>query len=173
MNNWIVLLHEGDSDIYSWIVFLHIISAFAFVMAHGFQVYIMFMLRAEQDPGRSLRLLDISPNPILLRILLAAASITGLAAGFMTSLWRQGWFWASVVLIVLITLAMIRYGTGYYSLVFAAATRAVEQKQEQSDASAALAQFHAARLANHTLWSSVTGFGGLAIILWLMMFKPF
>jgi hypothetical protein len=158
---------------YLWIKFLHVVTAFAFVMAHGFQVYIMFKIRAEQDPEKNLMLFDISPSVTLLRILLSATSLFGLVDGFMFGWWKQGWFWASVVLIVLISVAMIRYGTGYYTLVFAAANRAVEQKQKRLDTSEALAQFRAARMSNHLLWSSVTGFGGLLIILWLMMFKPF
>jgi predicted amino acid dehydrogenase len=68
---------------------------------------------------------------------------------------------------------MWRYGGGYWDAVQNAATRAVEARSSEPPDAAARRAFDAARGSWQTAGLSVIGLGGLAVILWLMMFKPF
>lgn len=154
---------------YRWVVFMHLFATFAFLLAHGVQAAVMLKFRREADPERSLALFNVLPSLHLLRILVALGVITGLVAGFMTNWWRQGWMWASLVVLVVITVLMSRYGSGYFGLIQQAAARAIEEGK----GGPALDEFTAVRGAWHPIGMTVFGMVGLAIILWLMMFKPF
>ena len=43
-----------------WIVFIHIVAAFGFVLSHGVSAFVAFRIRAERDPARIGALLDLS-----------------------------------------------------------------------------------------------------------------
>jgi hypothetical protein len=45
---------------YPWVVFLHVLSALAFMLAHGSAAAVMFQVRAEREPARIHALLDLS-----------------------------------------------------------------------------------------------------------------
>ena len=45
---------------YPWVVFLHVLSAFGFLLAHGASAAVMFKVRGEQDRARLHALLDLS-----------------------------------------------------------------------------------------------------------------
>jgi hypothetical protein len=68
---------------------------------------------------------------------------------------------------------MYKYGAGYYGIISGAARRLIEAKKTDSDLPAAQKEFDDARNAPHAMIVSVVGLVGLAVILWLMRFKPF
>ena len=106
-------------------------------------------------------------------VLTVLMGITGFIAAFLTSWWRQGWVWASFVVFLIIFYIMQKYGAGYYGLIQGAALRLIEARKTNTNLAAALKEFEEARNAPHPMVVSVVGIAGLAIILWLMQFKPF
>jgi hypothetical protein len=158
---------------YNWLVFLHVFFAFAFMLAHGVHAAAMLSFRNEKDPERSLTFFNIVPAPTLVRILTVALGLPGLAAAFVLPWWRQGWPWASAVVFVAISIIMYKYGAGYFGLMQDRAERAIAARKAGAGLEEALREFEAARKAPHPIAVSVVGFLGLAIILWLMRFKPF
>ncbi|MCZ7545963.1 MAG: hypothetical protein M5R40_21660 [Anaerolineae bacterium] len=154
---------------YRWVVFMHIAATFGFLLAHGVQAAVMLKFRVEADPERSLTLFNVLPRLRLVRLTTVLIVITGLIAGFMLNWWRQGWLWASLALLIVITVLMARYGSGYFGMIAGSAARAVEAGKRGPDMDA----FNAARTAWHPIGMTVVGVGGFAVILWLMMFKPF
>jgi len=159
---------------YRWIVFLHVFSAFAWLLVHGVYAAVMLKFRGEADPERSLTFFNALPNSMRLgRFLLALVVIIGLIAGFMQTWWKQGWMWAAVALLAVISIVMNRYGAGYFDVIEKAAMRAVEQRKNQSAPPTDPDAFAAARVAWRPIGMTVVGLVGLAVILWLMMFKPF
>jgi len=50
--------------LYQLIVFLHVISAFAFLLSHGAAASVAFALKRERDPQKIRTLLDLSTAPI-------------------------------------------------------------------------------------------------------------
>jgi len=164
------MLRLETEMIYPWVVFLHVISVFYFLLLHGVQMAVTFKLREQTDPATVEGVWVTMPNSLTpLRISYAAIILTGLIAGFMSVWWRQGWMWTSLVLLVAIAGVMNRVGAGYFIAVEAAATHALEN---QGDA-AALEKFNAVKNSRTPEILSLVGLLGLAVILWLMMFKPF
>jgi hypothetical protein len=49
---------------YNWLVFLHVVSALGFMMAHGVSVSVAFALRRERHSERVRALLELSANSI-------------------------------------------------------------------------------------------------------------
>jgi hypothetical protein len=47
---------------YNWLVFLHVVSALGFMMAHGVSVSVAFALRRERHPERVRALLGLSAD---------------------------------------------------------------------------------------------------------------
>ena len=158
---------------YEWVVFVHVASVLAFMLAHGVHVAAMWAMRGEADPERMLTFFNIIPTATMLRVLLAVVLVSGAVAGFMGSWWGSGWIWTSLALLAVIAVTMWRFGGGFYGLLGEAARVAVEARSFDPSNPAPQAAYDAARLSWHTAAVSVVGLGGVGVILWLMMFKPF
>ena len=158
---------------YEWVVFAHVASVLAFMLAHGIHVTVMWAMRREPDPERAMTFFNDLSVATGLRILLAVVVVTGAIAGFMGSWWSSGWIWTSLVLLAVIAVAMWRFGGEYFSLIEEAALAAIAARNTDPANQAPQAAFDAARRSWHTIGLSILGLGGVAVILWLMMFKPF
>jgi hypothetical protein len=158
---------------YQWTVFLHVFFAFAFMLVHGVSAAAMLSFRRERDPERSLTIFNILPSIRMTRVLTVLMGITGFIAAFLTTWWRQGWVWASFVVFLIVSYIMYKYGAGYYGLIYSAANRLIEARNTNTNVEIAQKEFDEARNAQHPMVVSVVGIAGLAIVLWLMRFKPF
>jgi small-conductance mechanosensitive channel len=158
---------------YNWLVLLHILFAFLFMLAHGVQAAVMLKFRGEPDPEKSLTFFNVLPQLTLVRSLTVGMGVFGFAAAFMTPWWKQGWVWASLVIFAIISWVMYKYGSGYYLIIWNAANRLIEAKKTNVDLPVAQTDYDAARNAPNVMIVSIVGVVGLAIILWLMRFKPF
>jgi uncharacterized membrane protein len=154
---------------YPWIVFLHIVGVFGFLLSHGASVAVLFRLRKERDRQRIETLLELSGASMLgfyasIVVLLAA----GIAAGFVGNWWRMSWIWLSLGLFLAISVAMYVMATRYFRRIrTAAATRpsgAPMASDEELDELLGSGRLPAIALV---------GYGGIVVILWLMIFKPF
>jgi hypothetical protein len=158
---------------HEWVLFLHLGAVFAFLLAHGVQVTAMWKMRSEADPRQTLMLLDTLPTVLLVRVTIATVVLSGVIAGFIEPWWQQWWMWLSLALLVAIWAAMWRWGGGYFGLIQETATSALEERTAGSGSTAATTVFDAARMRWQPVGMMFVGIGGLAVILWLMMFKPF
>lgn len=158
---------------YQWTVFLHVFLALVFMLAHGVSAAAMLSFRNEPDPERSLTFFNIVPNPTMIRVLTILMGVSGFIAAFLTTWWQQGWVWASFAIYLIISYVMYKYGGGYFGLIEGAATRLIEARKTDANITAALKEFDEARNARHPMVVAIVGLTGLAIILWLMRFKPF
>ena len=159
---------------YPWLVFLHVIGLFGFLMAHGVSAGVYFALRHERQIDRLRWLLQLSSSAARVMLLsLLVLIVSGVIAGFMGQWWSRAWIWLSLILLVAIYAAMgmlgsrllnkIRQGIGLPSS-YGQPPQAEPPSAEELDA--LLDRIHPTRL-------TLIGFGGLALIAWLMMFKPF
>lgn len=158
---------------YNWLVFLHIFFAFLFMLGHGAHVAAMLKFSGEPDPEKSLTFFSNVPDIKYVRYLYIALGVFGFAAAIVTPWWKQGWTWTSAVIFAIVTWVMYKYGGGYYGIISGAARRLIEAKKTDTDLPAAQKEFDDARNAHHAMIVSIVGLVGLAIILWLMRFKPF
>jgi len=158
---------------YQWIVLLHVFLAFLFILVHGVYAAAMLKFRGESDPERSATFFNIVPELTLGRWLIALMGITGFLAAFLSTWWKQGWVWTSFAVFLIVSYIMNRYGAGYYTLMADTTRRLLEARASNTDVDAAQTEFDRARYASHPTIVSVVGIVGLAVILWLMRFKPF
>jgi hypothetical protein len=170
------------NSVYQWVVFAHVLAVFGFLIAHGASAAVIFRLRRERDVSTIRVLLDLSrrangvANACLL--LLVAA---GVAAGFMGGWWGRYWIWAALGALILLSVAMFAIGSGPLTRVrqLIDLEEAVRMNRGRPPAqlvvSGALVEEEDAKLlaATRPVLVTVIGASGLAIILWLMMFKPF
>ncbi len=159
---------------YAWLVFLHVISVFAFLLAHGVSAGVFFALRRERNPNHVRLLLQMSQGSFnLLGISLLLILVSGVILGFVGRWWKDGWVWVSLVLLIVLyglmslfgtrVLNEIRVGLGLPS-IYNQPPRAEEMSAQELDA--------AVNRSKPTLLAAI-GFGGIALITWLMLFKPF
>jgi hypothetical protein len=133
----------------------------------------MLKFRGEPDPEKSLTFFSNVPDIKYVRYLYVAMGVFGFAAAFITPWWKQGWVWGSAIVFAIVSWVMYNYGAGYYGIIFGAANHLIEAKKTDTNLAVAQKEFDDARNAPHAMIVSVVGIVGLAVILWLMRFKPF
>lgn len=165
-------------QLYQWIVFTHVLGVFGFLLAHGAAAAVSFKVRGEREIARVCALLDLSRGAsvvgnVSLLVLLAA----GIAAGFIGGWWGHGWIWAALGLLVLISFAMNAAGSRplirVRQLVGETGHWGPKGDPKTSPALPTDQQLAVALAAVNPWLLTAIGGGGLALILWLMMFKPF
>lgn len=157
-----------------WLTLLHVVGGFGFAMAHGVSAFTALKLRRERDPVRVNALLDLSRYslPISTASLLVAL-ISGIASGFVGGYWGHAWIWVSIGVLVVLFVIMGWGGVKHYDEVRHAVGVAgvYDHGKPVPDADpAALARLLDSARA---LQLAAVGFIGLAVILWLMVLKPF
>ena len=79
---------------YTALVFIHVLSIFGFLFAHGASALVMFRVQREREPARLHALLNLSQSMGLAMALTALLLfLIGLIAGFMGQWWGRGWIW--------------------------------------------------------------------------------
>ncbi len=154
---------------HSWLVLIHILGVFGFLLAHGVSVGVGFRLRSERDPVRIRALLELSNAYLLLGGILA-----GISGGWWTS--GKLWIWAAVLLLVAIAVGMYVVALPYFNNVRHAvgvATYDDAKKGLQPPEPAAPAQLEALLQSSAPIVTAVIGLGGILLIGWLMVMKPF
>ena len=160
---------------YPWLVFLHVIAVFAFLMAHGVSISVAFALRRERNPDRIQTLLNLSGSAIgILNGAIGIILLSGIVSGFMGQWWDRGWIWLSLGLLIATAVFMFAAGTGYYGRVRTAVAAYLESQKLQSPSGlVSTAEIDKLLSQSRPLLLAVVGFGSLAVITWLMKFKPF
>lgn len=153
---------------YQWFVFIHLAGVFALLASHGASVVLAFRLRTEREPQRVEAMLELSGASIrAFYVSLGVLLVGGIGATFDGDLWGYGWIWASIAILVFMILAMYFIARPYYHRV-----RFVVGAMTQGSQAVTTEQFDALLRSSRPLTIIGIGFGGLALILYLMLFKP-
>ena len=163
---------------YPWVVYLHVLATLTFLFAHGVTSIVAWRLRGVPDSATArawLGLYAAGRYFVLLYGSLLVILISGVAAGFMGQWWDEGWIWLSLALLIGIIVGMFFIGTRRYSRLRQALGMPWfdGRKEHPAGEPASIEEIHALLADSPALALTVIGFGGIAIILWLMMFKPF
>ena len=153
---------------YTWWVFVHLVGLFGFLIAHGVSVAVAFRLRKERDPARIAQLLELSSSSLrAFYVSLALLLIGGVVAGFMGNWWSQAWIWLSIVILILAVLAMFGMARPYYRRV-----GLVSRAMASGSTAVTPQQLNKVLTSRRPISVAVIGFASLALILYLMLFKP-
>jgi plastocyanin len=154
--------------LYQWWVFVHLAGVFGLLVSHGVSVAVTFRLRAEQDPARAVTLLEISSSSITaFYVSLGVLLLGGVVAAFDGGWWGYGWIWASLATLAVVIVAMYALARPYYHRIRFVASALVEGSRAVTPE-----QFESLLKAPRSLSVAAIGFTGLALILYLMLFKP-
>lgn len=154
---------------YRWWVFLHLVGVFGFLLTHGISVGVMFRVRHERDRERLRALLALSrASTIVVYLSMAVLVAGGILAGFAGRWWGRGWIWTSLGLLIAITGAMYSLGTTFHNRISGGLGARPSGAPVASDEE--IAELLS---SGRPMLIAVIGFGGLLVILWLMVFKPF
>lgn len=161
---------------YPWLVYLHLLGLFGFLLAHGASSSASFSLRHERNLERIRALLELSGSSFSVMYgSLLVLLVSGITAGVIGRWWGQAWIWVSLILLILIMGAMAGLGSRIYGGARKAAGLPYFEgtKQQPPIEPAGEAEIHALLARGSPVLLTVIGYGGLAVIAWLMMFKPF
>jgi hypothetical protein len=168
------------APMYLWFKFAHVASVFGFLLAHGVSAGVLFKLRGERKVERIRALLDLSKASISWTYaFLVLTGVTGFAAAYIGDWWRQIWIWVSAALLILIALAMDWIGDPYYDRLRVAVGLEEPKAKKGTPAPQAAPEPVSQEALERMLRSprpyliALIGIGGLAILLWLMVLKPF
>ena len=173
-------------SVYRSLVFVHVLSILVLLLCHGAAFTVTYVLRQERRPERMGVLLDLSLASFDSRralgrifwidfLVVVASGIALMIAG---GWWHWWWPWLSIGVFIGIVLAMRGLGGGPLSQVrrslglpwLAAGYGKPEWKEPEAPDPAAMEA-----ALNRLMPTALTaiGVGGFAVLLWLMMFKPF
>jgi len=165
------------SFLHAPVLYLHIIGVFLFLLAHGVSAGVALRIRSERDPVAVRTLLDFSARSIGVMGLGATIWLfSGIFLGFSGNYWSTGryWLWASLLLALVIVGVMTPMGRFYLNRVRLAL--GIDPRGPANQPLAAdvdrVALDAAIKSGRPELLAAI-GVGGVAVLAWLMMFKPF
>jgi uncharacterized membrane protein len=158
-----------------WLIFLHVLSALTFFLAHGTSAAMAFKLRRERDIARIRAMLDMSDSTIELMFLsFLGIGLTGVALLFFRGTWNRGWVWISISLMIFVFTWMVWMNERQYKSLRKLVGLPYRQGSREYPAEPpASAEEIATQLKKISLVSLViVGYGIPAFVLWLMIFQP-
>jgi hypothetical protein len=98
-----------------WLIFLHVLSAITFFLAHGTSAAMTFKIRKETNFDRIRAMLDLSwSTMILMGVSFLIMGLTGLILPFFIHIWNKVWIWVSIVLMLFVFIYMTRFNETHY-----------------------------------------------------------
>jgi hypothetical protein len=161
--------------IYRILLFAHVLFAFLYLLAHGSSVAVAFRVRRETSAERVRTLLDLSRSSVkAANLMFLALILCGVALGFLRHAWSSGWIWSSVAILVLVLVMMARGVVPHFQKIRSAVGLVLVDGNWQGGGTQSSADELASALASgNPAVAAAMAMGGWAVILWLMLFKPF
>lgn len=148
--------------------FVHLVGVFGFLLAHGTSVAVTLKLRKERDRGRIAALIGLSGETIVwFYVSLGVLLFGGVAGAFSGRLWGQRWIWASLAVLVVSSLAMVGMAKPYFRRVNDKLRIRASGVPQASDE-----EIEEILSGPRPLVLAAIGFVSLALLLWLMVYKP-
>ena len=152
---------------HGWFVLAHVIGAALFILSHAVSMAAAFALRARPDRQRATALLRRSQAAVGVTYLgLILVLVGGIGAAFTGSWWGSLWLWAAIAVLAFVITVMYTMGTSHYAKLRTALGM-------KGDAAAGDAEVTALMASPVPYQLALVGGIGLAVILWLMLAKPF
>ena len=159
-----------------WLVFLHVLSAITFFLAHGAAAAMIFKIRNETDFVRIRAMLDLAVSTFKAYMLsFLIMGLTGLIMPFLVHIWDKIYIWLSIGLILFVAVWMGLVNEKQIKQLRRLVGLPYMQGNKEFPAEAPASAEEVAALLkkiNPHQWALV-GYGIPAVVLWLMIFKPF
>ena len=159
-----------------WFVFIHVLSAITFFLAHGAAAAMVFKVRTETDFARIRAMLDLAASTFKAYMLsFLIMGVTGLTMPFFIHIWNKVWIWLSIVLILFVVIWMGLVNEKQIKQLRRLVGLPYMQGFNEFPAEAPASPEEVAaflKTINPTSWV-IVGYGIPTIVLWLMVFKPF
>ena len=159
-----------------WLVFIHVLSALTFFLAHGAAAAMVFKVRTETDFARIRAMLDLAASTFKAYMLsFLIMGLTGLTMPFLIRIWDKAWIWLSIVLILFVVVWMGLVNEKQIKQLRRLVGLPYMQGFNEYPAEPPASPEEVAALLkkiNPYQWMLV-GYGIPVIVLWLMVFKPF
>jgi hypothetical protein len=161
--------------IYRLLLFAHVLFAFLYLLAHGSSVAVAFRVRRETSAERVRTLLDLSRSSVkAANFMLLALILCGVALGFLRHVWKSGWIWLSIAVLVLVLVTMARAVVPHFQKIRnAIGLVLVDGNWQRGGAESSADELASALASGNPAAASAMAMGGWAVILWMMLFKPF
>ena len=159
-----------------WLIFLHILAALTFFLAHGASAAMAFKIRREKDFARIGAMLDLSwSTMVLMGVSFLIMGLTGIILPFLIRIWNRGYIWASIVLMLFVFIYMAVFNETTYKQLRRLVGLPYMKGSKQMPAEPPSSPEEVAALLNkiNVMPLVLVGYGIPAIVLWLMIFKPF
>ncbi len=164
--------------VYQIILYLHVAGALGFFLFHGATASASFGLKREQGRESVELLLKMRESAgVAGGISMMVSLITGIILGFMGRFWSEAWIWIAIVVFLIISFVMGGYGRNNFDrlsyMIDPEKYKAPRDKKGEDPIPATEVELAEEQAKGRPVMLTVTGFASLALILWLMMFKPF
>ena len=159
-----------------WLVFVHILAAITFFLAHGTSAAMAFQVRKESDLSRIRALLDLSwSTMIIMGVAFGIMGLTGLVLPFIIHLWGRIYIWLSIGLMLFVFIYMGMFNETHYKELRRMVGLPYMKGNKRLPAEPPCSPEEVQEFLKKTSATSlvVVGYGVPAVVLWLMVFKPF
>ena len=167
-----------DYSTYRVVVWVHIFGVFVFLLAHGASAMSAFQLKTERRRERVAALLELSAFASFgMSLALMVVLITAFVMAWLGQWFGALWFWVALIVFFALSFVMTPFATYPYST----ARRSMGLKGPRMVSAKGKAPLPAMSdeeldktLARVNPWALTgVGLGGIGLLQWLMMFKPF
>jgi Ca2+/Na+ antiporter len=159
-----------------WLIFLHVLSALTFFLAHGASAAMAFKVRKEKELARIRAMLDLSESTIEIMFLaFLGLLLSGVVLSFMLRIWNKGWVWTSLLLMIFVFIWMVWMNEQAYKTLRKLVGLPYRQgsKEYPAQPPASMEEVTAQLKKLSVKGLVIVGYVIPAIVLWLMIFKPF
>ena len=154
---------------YQWLVVVHLVGLVVFAVCHGVSAFVAFRIRGSRDRTLVLELLALSQRANQFAYLgLLLLLVGGIGAGAQSGVLTKTWVLATGAVFIAVLVAMFALAAGYYYPLrrrLGEAAPAGSGELSGDELAAALDSRRPDLLA-------AIGFGGLLVMIALMVFRP-
>ncbi len=159
-----------------WLIFLHVLSALTFFLAHGTSAALAFRVRHEADFAHIRAMLDLSDSTLeVMFVSFLGMGLTGLALPFFIHIWNKIWVWLSIVLMIFVFIWMVWMNEQAYKILRKLVGLPYRKGSKEYPAETPSTTDEVTALLKKTGVTGLVVVGYIipAFVLWLMIFKPF
>jgi hypothetical protein len=154
---------------YQWLAVVHLVGLVVFAVCHGVSAFVAFRIRGSRDRTLVLELLALSQRGNQFAYVgLLLLIVGGIGAGAQSGVLTTTWVLATGAVLIAVLVAMFAIASGYY---YPLRRRLGEDAPDASAPLSGDALAAALQTRRPDLLAAI-GFGGLIVMIGLMVFKP-